>query len=87
MPHFFVGMYLVRPSDIEINVWESLLNNMTGAAAWGWDSLFAAMKKVSDSLTIPLTAHPALETKQILANSSPLPPFHIASLPPSLFLN
>lgn len=39
-------MYLVRPSDIEVNVWEGMLNNGNGTAAWGWDSLFAAMKKV-----------------------------------------
>lgn len=49
------GMYLVRPSDIEINVWESLLANMTGSGAWGWDSLFAAMKK-SEIFTPPSAA-------------------------------
>lgn len=42
----YLGMYLVRPSDIEVNTWESMLNGTSGAEAWGWDSLFAAMKKV-----------------------------------------
>lgn len=38
-------MYLVRPSDVEANIWETLLGNGAGSAAWGWNSLFAAMKK------------------------------------------
>ena len=42
-----LGMYLVRPSDIEVNVWESLLSSFNGSAAWGWNSLFEAMKKAS----------------------------------------
>lgn len=41
------GMYLVRPSEIEMNANAGLIANQTGASAWGWDGLFAAMKKVA----------------------------------------
>lgn len=58
-------MYLVRPSDIEINVWESLLSNMTGAAAWGWDSLFAAMKKVRITSHFPAALHERPRNKSL----------------------
>lgn len=52
------GMYLVRPSDLEVNAWQSLLGNDPNAASWGWDSLLAAMKKVR----IPSPPYPELET-------------------------
>lgn len=42
------GMYLVHPSDTEINAWQALIaaNDTAGAADnWSWDSFYAAMKK------------------------------------------
>ncbi len=40
------GMYLVRPSQLEMDAWKTMLGNMSGADIWGWDSMFAYMKKV-----------------------------------------
>ena len=40
------GMYLVRPSALEVDTWSQMQNNQAGATAWSWDSLFEAMKKV-----------------------------------------
>lgn len=40
------GMYLVRPSRIEVDSIAGLNANQTGASAWEWESLFLAMKKV-----------------------------------------
>ncbi|TFK37403.1 alcohol oxidase [Crucibulum laeve] len=49
------GMYLVRPSELEINAWKSLISEDDSSAAnsWGWDQFFAAMKK-SENFTPPL---------------------------------
>ncbi|KAF8075295.1 hypothetical protein FPV67DRAFT_627841 [Lyophyllum atratum] len=48
------AMYLVRPSEIEVNAWESLMTNEDSEAAkkWGWDQFYAAMKK-SETFTPP----------------------------------
>ncbi|KAG9003645.1 hypothetical protein FRB90_011141 [Tulasnella sp. 427] len=46
------GMYMVRPSAVELNAMEKLLGSMDGATAWGWDSMFTAMKK-SETFTPP----------------------------------
>ena len=40
------GMYMVRPSAREMDTWSALQGGADGATAWGWDSMFAAMKKV-----------------------------------------
>lgn len=40
------GMYLVRPSQIEVDSNAGLNANQSGASAWGWESFFLAMKKV-----------------------------------------
>jgi len=40
------GMYLVRPSSIEVDVWHELIKNLNGSDAWTSDSFFAAMRKV-----------------------------------------
>jgi choline dehydrogenase-like flavoprotein len=40
------GMYLVRPSQLEVDSIAGLNANQPGATAWGWESLFQAMKKV-----------------------------------------
>ncbi|KAG8895791.1 hypothetical protein FRC01_012189, partial [Tulasnella sp. 417] len=46
------GMYMVRPSASEFETFKKLLGSLDGAAAWGWDSMFAAMKK-SEIFTPP----------------------------------
>ncbi|KAI5453685.1 hypothetical protein NCC49_005505 [Naganishia albida] len=45
------GLYLVRPSSLEVNAWAQLAGP-NGTEFWGWDSLFAAMKK-SEKFTPP----------------------------------
>jgi choline dehydrogenase len=40
------GMYLVRPSALEMDTWSQLQGNVSGATAWEWDSMFKAMTKV-----------------------------------------
>jgi choline dehydrogenase len=45
-------MYLVRPSELEVNTWQNLLGGAPGSEHWGWDNLFAYMKK-SESFTPP----------------------------------
>ncbi|KAG8872432.1 hypothetical protein FRB97_007638 [Tulasnella sp. 331] len=49
------GMYLVRPSQIEMDNWMYLQGGAAGASAWGWDSMFTAMKK-SEDFTPPTAA-------------------------------
>lgn len=44
------GLYLVRPSSLEVNTWAQLAG--TNGSAWNWDSMFAAMKK-SETFTPP----------------------------------
>ncbi|KAG8951897.1 hypothetical protein FRC04_005589 [Tulasnella sp. 424] len=39
------GMYMVRPSSLEMDTFSKILGGMDGATAWGWDSMFLAMKK------------------------------------------
>ncbi|KAG9001406.1 hypothetical protein FRB90_011628, partial [Tulasnella sp. 427] len=46
------GMYMVRPSSLEMDTFSKILGNMDGASAWGWDSMFQAMKK-SEIFTPP----------------------------------
>ncbi|KAF8594154.1 alcohol oxidase, partial [Ceratobasidium sp. AG-I] len=46
------GLYLVRPSALEVDAWSQLLPNQPSAAAWSWASLFEAMKK-SENFTEP----------------------------------
>ena len=43
------GMYLVRPSALEVNEWSSLVEN---GSIWNWDNLFVDMKK-SETYTGP----------------------------------
>lgn len=47
-------MYLVRPSEIEVNAWAELMTNEDSEAAkkWGWDQFYPAMKK-SETFTPP----------------------------------
>ncbi|KAG8988408.1 hypothetical protein FRB94_006456 [Tulasnella sp. JGI-2019a] len=49
------GMYLVRPSSIEMDNWMYLQDGAPGAAIWGWDNMFGAMKK-SEAFTPPSAA-------------------------------
>ncbi len=46
------GLYLNRPAELEVNLWQDMLGAMPGAEYWSWDSLFAAMKK-SETFTPP----------------------------------
>lgn len=46
------GLYMNRPSEIEVNAWKDMLGDMEGAEHWTWESLFAAMKK-SETFTPP----------------------------------
>lgn len=47
-------MYLVRPSQIEVDLWSSLIASQdnASAAAWNWDNMFAAMK-LTETFTPP----------------------------------
>lgn len=38
------GMYLIRPSEPNINAWQSLISSMSGADRWNWNNFYAAMK-------------------------------------------
>jgi choline dehydrogenase len=39
-------MYLTRPSEIEVNAWQSIVSDGDNTAnSWGWDAFYAAMKK------------------------------------------
>ncbi|GBE82510.1 alcohol oxidase [Sparassis latifolia] len=52
------GMYLVRPSQIEIDAWAALVSpsdNGSSAAAYQWDNFFAALKK-TETFTPPSSA-------------------------------
>jgi choline dehydrogenase-like flavoprotein len=48
------GMYLVRPSKIELDIWSSMISSQdnVSAAAWNWDNMYAAMKK-TETFTPP----------------------------------
>lgn len=47
-------MYHVRPTEIEVNAWQSMIapDDTTAAESWTWDSLHAAMEK-SETFTAP----------------------------------
>ncbi|RDB27684.1 Pyranose dehydrogenase 1 [Hypsizygus marmoreus] len=49
------AMYLVRPSETEVNAWSELMTNEDSEAAkkWGWEQFFPAMMK-SETYTPPL---------------------------------
>ncbi|KAF2485823.1 GMC oxidoreductase [Neohortaea acidophila] len=49
------GMYITRPSAVEIDAWAAMLGGMDGAENWTWDSLYNAMKS-SEALTPPSAA-------------------------------
>jgi choline dehydrogenase len=42
------GCYLVRPSSVEIDAWQTLINGLDGADNWTSGNFFAAMDKVSN---------------------------------------
>lgn len=46
------GLYLVRPSQLEVDANAGLMANQPGASAWSWEGLFSAMKK-SETFTAP----------------------------------
>lgn len=45
------GLYLVRPSTLEVNAWTSLAGDSNNTY-WGWDNFFESMKK-SETFTPP----------------------------------
>ncbi|KAF9456272.1 mala s 12 allergen [Collybia nuda] len=49
------AMYLVRPSETEVNEWEGLMSGEDSEAAkpWGWDQFYESMKR-SETFTPPL---------------------------------
>lgn len=59
------GMYYVRPSSVEVDVWHSLISGMDGAGNWTSDAFFDAMRKVSRVAHADIRAvanHPQSET-------------------------
>lgn len=44
------GMYLVRPSEVEVDAWANMIDG--GSTSWSWDAMFAAMK-ASETFTPP----------------------------------
>lgn len=63
------GMYAVRPSQIEYDAWAALLADQDSSASskWGWDAMYAAMKK-SETYGAPTSE--ATATIEIEASSS-----------------
>ncbi|KDR81158.1 hypothetical protein GALMADRAFT_241720 [Galerina marginata CBS 339.88] len=49
------GMYLVRPSKVEVDAWSALIapNDQTAAKNWAWDSFFTALKN-TETFTPPV---------------------------------
>lgn len=49
------AMYLVRPSETEINAWEALIagDDSEAAKPWGWTRFYESMKS-SETFTPPL---------------------------------
>lgn len=47
-------MYMVRPSQIEVDAWSSLIapNDQAAADVWKWDNFFQALK-ASETFTPP----------------------------------
>ncbi|KAG6856311.1 hypothetical protein H0H87_005590 [Tephrocybe sp. NHM501043] len=46
------GMYYVRPSKVEIDAWNALLDSDNTSPSWGWDTLHSSMMK-SEVFTPP----------------------------------
>lgn len=44
------GMYMVRPSALELNTMTIILGDMDGAAAWGWGGMYSARNKARDTM-------------------------------------
>ncbi|KZO92837.1 GMC oxidoreductase [Calocera viscosa TUFC12733] len=49
------GLYMVRPSALEFNVWSQLQGGAQGADDWAWDAMFTSMKK-SENFTAPIAS-------------------------------
>ncbi|KDQ57238.1 GMC oxidoreductase [Jaapia argillacea MUCL 33604] len=51
------GLYIVRPSEVEVNTWSELIATQDPgiANAWNWENMLAAMKK-SETFTAPPAA-------------------------------
>lgn len=49
------GMYLVRPAQVEVDAWSSLIapNDKTAAETWNWSNFFTALKNI-ETFTPPL---------------------------------
>lgn len=48
------AMYLVRPSSVEMDAWNTINGISAGSAGgdWGWDSMYSYMKQ-SENFTAP----------------------------------
>ncbi|KAG8897649.1 hypothetical protein FRB99_008015 [Tulasnella sp. 403] len=49
------GMYMVRPSAPEFDMMAQMQNGQPGAAAWNWNSMYAAMRKASSPGSLAAT--------------------------------
>ena len=65
------GMYLVRPSSVEVDVWHELVKDLDGSDAWTSDSFFAAMRKVRPFLQVSI---PCPELLLLLQSETFTPP-------------
>jgi len=43
---------MVRPSELELNAWQTMIGNMDGSKNWNWNDFYAACKK-SETYTPP----------------------------------
>ncbi|KAF8894224.1 GMC oxidoreductase-domain-containing protein [Gymnopilus junonius] len=64
------GMYLVRPSQAEVDAWSNLIapNDQTAANNWNWDSFFASLKS-SETFTPPVADTESVAGMQYVSSS------------------
>jgi len=65
------GMYLVRPSSLEVDVWHELIKDLNGSDEWTSGSFFAAMRKVRP---FPQISIPCPESLLLLQSETFTPP-------------
>lgn len=47
------GLYVVRPSQVEVDTWSQLIGAVNGGGLWDWDTMFSKMKS-SETFTGPV---------------------------------
>lgn len=62
------GLYIVRPSSVEVDAWQSLISGLDGADNWTSEKFFAAMDK-SETFTPPSAEIQATGNIQYAASS------------------